>query len=220
MPWFYWWVGWPVRLVRFICLREVILGRERLAPSGGLLLAVTHVSHLEPAIVGLHTSRHISWVARKEFYRRAWAAWALNALRCIPVDRRSAAHSAVREAVRRIRQGRAVGIFPEGGVARGGEAVFRGGTCKAGACVIARRAGVPIVPVVILGVEKLNAPGPYLPWRRARVYTAYGRPVLPETTEGTPRELRERFADRLRAGFVATYRELLDATGIRDEEVP
>jgi hypothetical protein len=52
------------------------------------------------------------------------------------------------------------------------------------------------------------------------VYVAYGQPVPPETAGGSPRERRRRFATRLRAEFVTTYRGLLAASNLRDEDVP
>jgi 1-acyl-sn-glycerol-3-phosphate acyltransferase len=112
-----------------------------------------------------------------------------------------------------------VGIFPEGGVVHGTAAAIRGGPIKRGVCVIARRARVPVVPVVLLGTEKLTAIGPWLPARRGRVWIAFGEPLTCD--HALPRrQARIEMAERLSAAMVSLYHELLDASGLTDSQVP
>ena len=49
--------------IHFQCVKECVLNRERLDQPGGFVIACTHLSHLEPAIVSCHTRRHITWIA-------------------------------------------------------------------------------------------------------------------------------------------------------------
>ena len=220
MKLFYGSCGVIVRLIRHQCFREFVLDGHRMHQfPGGFVLAVTHISHLEPPLLGCHTRRHISWVARKEFFRLPVYGRILKLAGMISIDRFGVPVRAIRQSVARAAAGEVVGIFPEGGVQRGADAVFRNGVMKRGVCVIARRANVPIVPVVMLGTEKLNAVKPYLPWRRARLYVAYGEPVWAVEGE-TNRDSREATAEVLQAEFVRTYQRLLKATGFKDSDVP
>ena len=67
-------------------------------------------------------------------------------------------------------------LFPEGGVVKGPATVCRGGPIKKGACVIAQRAGVPIIPCVVLGTHRLNHP-----LRRVNAKTEMSRPTTRPT---------------------------------------
>ena len=211
---------WPIRLIRNQCVVEFVLDRRRLERPGGFVLATTHHSHLEPAIIGCHTRRTIHWIARVEFFRHRVVAAALRLCGALPIDRQGRSVRTLRRAIALARAGEIVGIFPEGGVTTGPAAMVRGGGLKRGACVIACRAGVPIVPVVVLGTERLNRIRPWLPAKRARVWVAYGRTVELPPASVHRRAARFEMADRLQAEFVRLYRELLARSGVSDGEVP
>ena len=198
-----------VGAIHFQCVRELVLHRDRLARPGGFVIACTHLSHLEPAVVACHTKRHITWIARVEFFQWWW----------LRIDRAGRSIKTLRRVIGLARGGDIVGIFPEGGVAKGNDAMFRGGPMKRGACVIAIRAGVPIVPCVVLGTEHLNRVAPWLPFKRAKVWVAYGEPIFPPATSLHRRAARFEMAEKLQAEVVRTYRELLASAGMSDEQV-
>jgi 1-acyl-sn-glycerol-3-phosphate acyltransferase len=210
--------------IKFQCISETVLHAERTDRSGPAILACTHISHLEPIVVSTIVRRNIRWMSRIEFYRSWWGAAMLNRGGAFPVDRFGFSLPAIRRGIELISQGQFVGIFPEGGVAKGANSLLRGGTFKQGVCTLALRTGVPIIPVVILGTEKLNRVGPWIPPRRARLFTAFGRDVLPpKGNHGNPehnRALRRQLEASVRAEFIATYQELLAHTGLTDRDVP
>ena len=208
------------QIVRNQCVVEFVLNRRRLDRPGGFVLAATHVSHLEPAIVSCHARRTIHWIARVEFFRHRLAGAALRFVGALPLHREGVPARTIRRAIALAAAGEVVGIFPEGGVKTGGDAVFRGGPMRRGACVIAIRAGVPIVPCVVLGTERLNRVGPWLPFKRARAWVAYGHAIELPPTSMHRRAARIDMARRLQAEFVRLYRELLDRSGLADDEVP
>src|SRR5262249_49924951 len=115
-----------------------------------------------------------------------------------------------------------VGIFPEGGVVRGTDAVFRGGPMKRGVCVVGIRAGVPVVPVVVLGTERLNSVSPWLPARRGRLWIAFGREIQPPPLRPgvSRRGARFQMADQIQSEFIRAYRELLSHSGLADAQIP
>jgi 1-acyl-sn-glycerol-3-phosphate acyltransferase len=174
---------------------------------GGYVLACTHLSHVEPLVVGVLIDRKIDFLSRIEFFRSRLAAAYLWSIDAFPVKRFSFTGWAIRTAVNRAAAGRVVGIFPEGGVATGRDSVCRGGPIKRGACVIARRANVPIIPCVVVGTEQLNRPWPWIPWRRGNLWVAFGDPVLPRVGR-SGRAARYEMAEELRRRFVSLYEEL------------
>lgn len=205
--------------IHFQCVREFVLGRDRLQQPRGFVIACTHLSHLEPAVVSCHTRRHITWIARIEFFKWWWLRPILKTADALPIDRQGRSVKTIRRAISLAKGGDIVGIFPEGGVAKGADAMFRGGPMKRGACVIAIRAGVPIVPCVVLGTEHLNRVAPWLPFKRARVWVAYGEPIFPPPTSLHRRAARFEMTEKLQVEVMRTYRELLASAGLNDAEV-
>jgi 1-acyl-sn-glycerol-3-phosphate acyltransferase len=208
------------RFAKLPCIREHVLGLEHVSRRGGLVLACSHLSFLEPLFVGTLLPRPIRWMTRVEFYRPRWAAAALDSIGAFPVDRFGRPGPAVRSGVRLAGAGQIVGIFPEGGVARGSESALRGGPLKQGACAIAIQAQVPIVPVVVLGTERLNRIRPWLPTRSGQVWIAFGEPVVPPARAWPRRPLRSEMALELSDRFTHTYQRLLREAGLRDEDFP
>lgn len=207
------------QFIKLQCVRELAIGRERAERPGGFILACTHLSHLEPIIVSCIVRRHVRWMARVEFYRSWWGASMLRWGGAFPVDRFGFSLPAVRTAIRLAAEGEVVGIFPEGEVVKGSRSALRGSEIKRGVCAVAIHAGVPVVPVVVLGTDRLNRVPPWLPFKRARVWVAFGDDVAPDPTLHR-RAARFEMADRLRAEYVRTYHELLAAAGLRDDQIP
>ncbi|MFN7558148.1 MAG: lysophospholipid acyltransferase family protein [bacterium] len=188
--------------------------------SGPALLAVTHLSNLDPIIVSTQIRRHIRWMARQEFYRPAWARFMLKNGGAIPVDRFGWSLPAVRAAIRLLRDCHVVGMFPEGGVAQGDRSVLRGARLKQGVCTISFATQVPIIPMVVLGTHELNRVGPWLPFRRARLWTLLGPPVYPPPRGTSRRAARESQSVHLETAFQATYMSLRQTHNLPDSIVP
>jgi 1-acyl-sn-glycerol-3-phosphate acyltransferase len=176
----------------YVCTMNLyVIGRKIPERRGPYILAVTHLSHMEAAFVSLIVRRHIDWVARIECFCNWFAAWLLRKLGAIEVNRQGVPVSTIRTSLERLRQGRVVGIFPEGGVTRGQASVCNGGPIKLGACLLACRAQVPIIPVVVVGIHELMRVEPWLPFRRAYTWMAFGNPIQPPAPGRTIKERRE-----------------------------
>jgi 1-acyl-sn-glycerol-3-phosphate acyltransferase len=207
------------RFIHFNCIRSTVLHQERFDVAGGFVLACSHLSHLEPFVIGTLVNRKIDYMTRIEFFRYRLFSWAIYALDGFPVNRQKPAHSTLRTAISRVQVGRVVGIFPEGGVAHGAESVLRGGPIKKGACVVAYRTATPIVPVVVVGTDKLNCVGPWLPFKRGRIWIIFGKPIHPRLDEPRRKVARELMAADLQAEFRNIYLELCSTCGIDDKQV-
>lgn len=194
-------------------------GLERICENGGAIIAVSHVSHLDPILVGAMISRRISWVARAEFYEQWFMRWVLYRGGAFRVDRQGHALPTIREGLRRLERGEAVGIFPEGELMQGNQSVLRGAKIKQGVCLLAARSGRPVIPVVVLGTETLVHLGPWLPAKRGRLWIAAGRPICVEQGASTRRG-REEFAKRLIAEYVRLYAEMREQFDLPESIMP
>ncbi|MDP6890328.1 MAG: lysophospholipid acyltransferase family protein [Phycisphaerales bacterium] len=200
-----------VRLVRIQTIRQTALNSDRVCRAGGFVLACTHISHIEPIVLSAAMRRQVHWVARQEFYRYGVARFILNASGAVPIDRFGSPIIGVRTAAQLARVGRCVGIFPEGGIAKGSQSVLGGGSIKGGACSIAIDASVPIVPAVILGTDGLTTVKSWIPLPRKPVFFAFGRDIHPPTSGGPRRSRRLQMKHAVEQEFRAVYSELVAA---------
>lgn len=204
----------------FACtMRVKSHGMDRTAHPGGLLLAVSHIGHLDPVLVSVESHRRIGWMSRQEFFETRLSRWFLRAVGAFPVRRRGCAASAIREALRRLERGEVVGIFPEGEVMSGPRSVVHGGPIRHGVALLAARSGCPVLPVVVAGTDRLAKVGPWLPARRGRLWIRAGA-FMTAPPEALRREGRAEFAARLEAAFRNIYREMLDAWDLPPDIVP
>ena len=207
------------RFVFFQTMNAEVVRPQAAERAGGYVLAPTHLSHLEPFCLTTLIRRKVDWMARVEFYRHWWAAAILYAMGAFPVNRTGVPVSAIRTAIARTRAGRIVGIFPEGGVAVGAQSACRGGAVKKGAFLVAHRANVPVLPCVVLGTYDLNEVKPWLPFKNARIWVIYGRPIYPNEN-ATGRQARQELAAQWQAQVRELYDELRGIYGIPDSDVP
>lgn len=226
------WAPWVYRIARrlfqipfYLCVKVEIVNAEE-AERDGCILACTHLSHLEAPSLSILLRRRIDWMARTEFFRHRPLAWFLRATDAFPVQRRGVPVRAIRTAIERARSGRTIGVFPEGGVAIGPASVCRGGPIKQGTCLIAMAAQVPIVPVVVLGVESLNRVNAWIPAQRGRLWVIFGQPLMPprftpgRTAAAERRALRAKMCAQLQERFVDLYADLRRRYQIDDRAVP
>ena len=133
----------------------------------------------------------------EEFYENPFEAAWLRAVNTFPVNRKRPDRRALRVGVERLRAGRFVGVFPDGGIRAGETSILGGVTPKSGATALARLASVPLVPCVIFGTDRLYAtrtwrPGP----PRTPVWVAIGDPLSIVGAQGD--EANTRLAEALR----------------------
>ncbi len=145
--------------------------------TGGFILASNHVSHFDPPLITPRFPRRIDWIAMIELFHGRFLHRFFTGLNVIPVDRAGADRTALRTAVTRLREGRVVGIFPEGGIRDGQGSIVNGGPMKEGVALLASLSGAPIVPCVILGSDRLYHKRNWIGFRRARVFIGCGAAI-------------------------------------------
>jgi 1-acyl-sn-glycerol-3-phosphate acyltransferase len=144
--------------------RYRVIGAENVPRTGGVVVAANHISNLDPPLLGVASPRPISYMAKKELFAMPVLRWLLPPLNAFPVDRQAGGTAALRASLRMLKEGRCVGIFPEGG-----RNVTGTNEEKAGAAFLAAASGMPVVPAAIIGTRKLRPFG--------RVSVVFGEPM-------------------------------------------
>ena len=93
--------------------------------SGPAIVVANHVSGLDPLLLVSASRRPLRFIVAREQYRRPELKWLLRAMGCIPVDRERQPQKALRHALRSLREGEVVALFPEGRIHLPGDAPSR-----------------------------------------------------------------------------------------------
>src|SRR3984893_13378239 len=149
------------------------IGLEITERAGGFLLASNHISHFDPFIISSVVRRKIDWMAMAEFFPLPIVGFFLGAVDAFPADRHRADRKTIRTAIERLKNGRIVGVFPEGGIRDGERSLLEGAPLRPGATPLAHMASVPILPCVIVGSDRLYSAKRWVPLRRAPVWIAF-----------------------------------------------
>jgi len=193
--------------------------RENTKRAGGLLLAANHISHFDPFIISSVVRRKIDWMAMAEFFPIPLLGFLLRAVDAFPADRDRANRKTIRTAIERLKHGRIVGLFPEGGIRDGTRSILEGATLRPGAATLAQIGGVPILPCVIIGSDRFYSKKSWLPVRRTPVWIAFGDPIshFPDLEKHSAREHIER---ELSAAFKTLYAELREKFDLTGDDLP
>ncbi|WP_262850565.1 lysophospholipid acyltransferase family protein [Mumia quercus] len=134
-----------------------ITGSEHIPREGGAVLASNHIGFADFVLTGFPAERQgrlVRFMAKKEAFDHGVGGPVLRSMHHIPVDRSAGADS-LDAAVDYCRRGEVVGIFPEATISRS----FEIKEVKTGAPRIAAQAGVPLVPVVLFGTQRILTKG-------------------------------------------------------------
>jgi len=146
------WLNFLDGLNRIYCRRVHELDDLQLEiPDAGPAIVVSnHVSGLDPLLLIAASHRPLRFLIAREQYRRPWLTWLFRAAGCIPVDRQRRPERALREALKTLRQGEVVALFPHGKIHLDSDPPRR---LKPGAAKLAQATGAPLIPVRITGVR-------------------------------------------------------------------
>lgn len=184
-------------LFRAFDLRLRVEGGEHVPAYGGAVIACNHVSYLDFIFCGLgarQSKRLVRFMAKEAVFRHRVSGPLMRGMHHIPVDRAAGA-SSYRAAVAALRRGELVGVFPEATISRS----FVLKELKSGAARMAIEAGVPLVPMVTWGGQRLLTKGhPRQLRRHVPVTIMLGEPLRPRPGD-RPQEVTAALATRLRA---------------------
>jgi 1-acyl-sn-glycerol-3-phosphate acyltransferase len=180
----------PYRLVIRLCLvvfrlfrfRFDVRGGQHVPATGGAIICSNHVSFFDFTFLGLGAiSQHrlVRFMAKSAVFGHWFAGPFMRAMKHIPVDRKAGA-AAFESAVRALKDGEVVGVFPEATISRS----FTVKDLKAGAARMAIDANVPIIPAAVWGGHRVATKGHKVQLRRGvPVMVLFGEPIVPEPGE-------------------------------------
>jgi len=176
-------------------------GEENIPRKNGAILAINHVSYLDFAITGtaaLPAGRYVRFMAKKEIFENKLAGPLMRGMHHISVDRSSGSASFV-AALRALKAGEIIGIFPEGTTSTS----FEIKELKSGAVRLAIGSGTPIIPTIIWGSQRIWTKGVKrnLKHNKFPVTVVFGQPIHYERgsdVEQAELHLRETLLSMLR----------------------
>lgn len=182
-------------LLRLLARTEVT-GADHVPASGGAILASNHLSILDSVFLPLMVARPVTFAAKSEYFtgtrlsQRAAGAY-LRATKQLSTDRASAgaAQDMLAAALALLRDGALFGIYPEGTRSPDGR-LYRGRT---GVGWLALHSGAPVLPVAMIGTERILPPGRTMP-RPGRIQIRIGKPLTFEDYQEQPAGARQRRA--------------------------
>ncbi|MEU2350695.1 lysophospholipid acyltransferase family protein [Modestobacter sp. NPDC049651] len=163
---------------RVMGFRFDIRGSEHVPASGGAVLCSNHVSYLDFMFLGLAALpqyRMVRFMAKASVFQNRVSGPLMRWMQHIPVERKAGA-AAFEHAVRALKDGEVVGVFPEATISSS----FTVKDLKAGAARMAIDAGVPIVPAAVWGGQRVATKGRSVELRRGLPVTVLvGEPIVP-----------------------------------------
>ena len=166
----------PLFLVVF---RPQVRGKENVPATGPFIIASNHLSFIDSMAIPLMSPRRVGYLAKAEYFTtpgvRGWLTRTLfTALGALPVERGThrAAQAALDTALGVLEAGGGFGVYPEGTRSRDGR-LARG---KTGVAWLALTADCPVVPVAILGTDRIQPIGATW-WRPHRFSVTFGKPL-------------------------------------------
>jgi 1-acyl-sn-glycerol-3-phosphate acyltransferase len=150
--------------------------------AGAGIIVSNHTSSIDPAFIQtMCRTRLITWMMAKEYLEIKSIAWLFNMVGIIPVERSGQDLAPLRAALRALKAGRVLGIFPEGKISETGELL----PFQVGAALMSIKTGVPIFPIFLDGTQR-NKGMVQAALVPNRATIAFGPPLHP--TGGTSRE--------------------------------
>ena len=168
----YWISYYIIKFFGMIFFPFRIYGRENLPRQGGFIFASNHLSYLDPLLIGLSARRRISYMAKDSLFKNRWFGAFLRQVGTFPVRRGQPDIVALREAIRRLKKGCPLVLFPQGTRGAAGDEAPQGGV---GFLVV--KSGVPVVPVYIQGSDQVLPAGARW-FRRHPMSVTFGAPVV------------------------------------------
>jgi 1-acyl-sn-glycerol-3-phosphate acyltransferase len=155
--------------------RPKVTGLANLPRTGPVIMASNHLSVVDSFIIPITVNRPVYFLAKNEYFEGAVLRTIMTGLNQIPVDRSGGRASllALDAALPVLREGNVLGIYPEGTRSPDGR-LYRG---RPGVAKLALDAGATVLPVGLLGTDKIHPIGARLPRVGPEVEMRIGAPL-------------------------------------------
>jgi len=166
--------GWARTILAFSRVAVTVRHAERFDRRRSYVVVANHESYADVLVLLSRLPMQVRFLAKRSIFRVPILGWSIRAAGFVPVDRGDAARSVatVDTALKRLRSGKSLVVFPEETRTRTGEL----GPFKKGAALLALKSGHPLLPVGIAGSRKVLPRGA---WNMTpgRVVLAIGTPI-------------------------------------------
>lgn len=206
-------------LFQLFCRVHVVI-LEQPPATGPLIMASNHISHFDPPLLSSFFPRQLDWLGMDELFKHPWSARFFSWLGVIPIDRFGKKSGSNRNALKKMKAslaaGRALGMFPEGGIRSGTSSILELAPMKPGLVTWSLLAHAPIIPCVVLGTDRLYAKKA---WRqRPHLWIIVGKAIHPPITKTIDRE--KNLQQQLNTAFPALQQELCERFQLCDDDLP
>lgn len=190
---------WARMLLWLASTRVTVIGAENILPDRPQIFMANHQSDFDILIVLAHVPGQFRWIAKKELFKIPVFSKAMKNAGYIEIDRQNheKAMKSLDEAARKIREGKSVCTFPEGTRSKDGTIK----PFKQGMFHLAIKAGVPIVPISIIGAHEIM-PKRTLKVRPGRITMIIDRPV---DASGYTIETRGELIEQVRSVIIRNF---------------
>lgn len=151
----------------FVIFGLHVEGRENIPQTGAIIVAPNHKSYWDPPVIGVaFNTRIIHYMAKEELFKNPLFGWLIRQFGTFPVKRGSVDRTAIRQAIRELKAGNPLGIFPEGTrIRKEGLGRFHSGMAS-----LALMTGTPVIPVAVIGSKDL-------PHKKGPLAVLIGKPI-------------------------------------------
>lgn len=182
------------KIILKLFFRFGVTGEENLPKKGPFIMVANHMSNADPAVMGVACDAlPITFLAKRELFDiPVLGAW-IKAVGCIPIERFTGGAAPLKKALKKLKEGGALGIFPEGRRSRDGNLQEP----QPGIGIIAAKSGAPIIPMYISGSEKAFPVEALFPKPGNAIKAKIGRPInISEFTAFSDRKKAYAFISR------------------------
>ncbi len=184
-------------IARFVFTLRVV-HPERMIEEGPLILAVNHSSYFDPPLAGICSRRGVYYLARKTLLQWPFFGPLFPAMNVIPVERDGNDMSALREVIKKVREGHGIVLFPEGTRSKDGNLQ----PARAGIGLVIAKTRAPVLPMRIFGASEALPKGSKR-LHFTKVTVVIGHPIYftQDEVEPATRETYQRLSDRVMAAI-------------------
>jgi len=146
-------VGFARTAFKVLDLKFQLTGTENVPRTGGAVIAMNHISYVDFVLGGfgaLPSKRLVRFMAKEVLFRNRYSGPLMRGMHHIPVDR-AAGTASYRQALQYLNEGEVVGVFPEATISRS----FELKEFKSGAVRMAAATGVPVIPLILWGTQRM-----------------------------------------------------------------
>lgn len=173
---FFYFLGkWIFYFLFKIFIKIEVEGKKNLPEKGPLIIASNHKSILDPLILMVILPYYITFLAASYLFKIPFLNIILKLVGVLPVKEKKQDLRTLKRAIDLLKNGNIVGVFPEGGVSVNGNVK----EFKPGFAFLSVKTNAPILPIAIIGTERVLPPGKWIP-KKAKVKICIGEPIFLE----------------------------------------